>query len=67
MLIIAGRWDPVYSVARSEQIAALMPRAELHVFEYSGHMPLWEQPDHFRRTVTDWVKRHELAATGTPQ
>ena len=36
-LITAGRYDPVTPVACSEEIASLIPQAELHVFEEAGH------------------------------
>lgn len=62
-LIIGGRLDPVCPPAHSERIAAAIPHAELRVFEHSGHMPFWEQPGLFRRTVFDWAHRHRLAQT----
>lgn len=36
-LVLAGRYDPVTPVAASEEIASLVPHAELHVFEEAGH------------------------------
>jgi len=43
-LVVAGRHDPVASVAAAEEMAALLPRAQLEIFENCGHFSPWEQP-----------------------
>lgn len=41
-------------MAAGEWLAARQP-AELHVFEHSGHCPMWEEPERWNRVVGDWI------------
>lgn len=58
-LVTVGRHDWVTPVESSEEIAALLPNAELVVFERSGHSPPLEEPEKFQQVVRDF-----LAASG---
>lgn len=58
-LITVGRHDWITPVPASEEIAALIPGAQLVVFEESGHSPQLEEPERFQRVVREF-----LAATG---
>ena len=29
--------------------------ADLHIFEHSGHCPMWEEPELFNQVVGDWI------------
>ena len=51
VLVLTGRHDRTCVPAASERIAELIPDAELHVLERSGHMGFIEQPDEYRATV----------------
>jgi pimeloyl-ACP methyl ester carboxylesterase len=51
VLVLAGRHDRVCTVAAAEAIAAGIPRAELHVFEASGHMAFVEQQEEYLDVV----------------
>ena len=59
-LVTVGRHDWITPVAASEEIAALIPGAELVVFEESGHSPPLEEPVHFQALVRDFLSRAGL-------
>lgn len=50
-LVVCGRHDPMTPVVFSEEIAELMPNAQLTVFEKSGHSPPADEPEAFRERV----------------
>ena len=56
-LVTVGRRDWVTPVSSSETIAALMPNAELVVFEQSGHSPQVEERELFQQTMRAFVDR----------
>ncbi|TDC03073.1 alpha/beta hydrolase [Nonomuraea longispora] len=56
-LITVGRHDWITPVECSETIAALIPGAELRVFERSGHSPQVEEADLWEATVRDFLSR----------
>lgn len=49
-----GRDEKLVPVAAGEWLAAHGP-ADLHIFERSGHCPMWEEPDAFNQVVGDWI------------
>jgi proline iminopeptidase len=57
MLITVGRHDWITPVSCSETIAALVPQAELVVFESSGHSPQIEEADEWTNTVREFLHR----------
>jgi proline iminopeptidase len=57
MLVLAGRHDRTCVPAASEQIAALVPNGQLHVFEHSGHMTFAEQPEEYLGVVRAFLDR----------
>lgn len=56
-LVTVGRHDWVTPVSSSQTIAALLPHAELVVFENSGHSPQAEEPELFQATVRGFLDR----------
>ena len=56
-LVTVGRHDWVTPVSSSETIAALLPDAELVVFENSGHSPQVEEAELWRATVRSFLDR----------
>lgn len=56
-LVTVGRRDWVTPVSSSETIAALLPNAELVVFEKSGHSPQVEERELFGQTVRGFLDR----------
>lgn len=56
-LVTVGREDWITPVVNSEQIAELLPDAELVIFEESGHSPPLEEPERFQQVVRDFLDR----------
>jgi non-heme chloroperoxidase len=56
-LLVWGRDEKVVPVASAEWLLEALPSAELHLFEESGHCPMWEQPGEFNDVVTGWIAR----------
>jgi proline iminopeptidase len=63
-LVVVGRHDWITSVGQAEALASGLPNARLVVFEQSGHMPFVDQPEEFRRVVSDWLGARAAAAAG---
>lgn len=57
VLVLAGRHDRVCTVDASTRMAALLPDAELHVFEESAHMMFVEQPEEYLDVVRAFLAR----------
>jgi len=55
VLVLAGRFDRTCVPATSEQIAALIPGSQLHVFEESGHMTFVEQEQEYLDVVRQFL------------
>lgn len=66
VLVATGRQDEWSPVAQHEEIAALIPGAELVIFEDSGHMAPVEAPDQVNAALRRWLER-PAAATGQPE
>lgn len=50
--------DPkMYKLAHGEYLASVIPRSELVVFEESGHVPMWEEPERFNRELRAFASR----------
>jgi non-heme chloroperoxidase len=56
-LLVWGRDEKVVPVAAGEWLLDHLPSAELHLFEESGHCPMWEQPEEFNTVVAGWISR----------
>lgn len=54
-LVVAGRQDTIAPVAHSVEIAAMLPRAELHVFEDAGHCSPWEKAHELNALLREFV------------
>ena len=57
-LVIHGRHDPT-PISSSRRIAELLG-APLHVFEESGHMPFFEEPEHFFRVCERFLEEARI-------
>ncbi|QEL23473.1 3-oxoadipate enol-lactonase [Bosea sp. F3-2] len=57
-LVIAGRDDPATPVASAEQIAALIPQAELVVLPKAAHLLVIEQPEAAAAHLLAFLDRH---------
>ena len=54
-LVTVGRTDWVTPVAKSEEIASLIPNSKLVIFEKSGHSPQREESELFQETMRDFL------------
>lgn len=57
-LVMVGRHDWITSVGQAEELASHSTKAELVVFEESGHYPFIEENESFLRRVGEWIKAH---------
>ena len=55
--IAVGRYDFGSVPAIWEEEAKKFPDAECHVFERSGHFPMYEERELFDRRLIDWLRR----------
>ena len=55
-LIIWGERDGLLSRDDEEALAAAIPGSQLVVFDGTGHLVLWEQPERVANDLTDFVK-----------
>lgn len=62
VLVLTGRQDRTCVPAASERIAELVPGADLHVFEGSGHLAFIEEPEAYVSVVRAFLTR----AVGAP-
>jgi rifampin ADP-ribosylating transferase len=63
-LIIWGDRDNLLLGEDQRKLAAAIPRARLVVYQNTGHLVLWEQPDRVATDLTAFVAGLEPAATG---
>jgi non-heme chloroperoxidase len=54
-LLVWGTDEGVVKVASGAWLSERLPSSRLHVFENSGHCPMWEEPERFNALVTEWV------------
>jgi 3-oxoadipate enol-lactonase len=57
-LVIAGEEDTVYPPELARAMSKRIPRAELIMFERTGHLANLEQPERFNKAVLDFLSRH---------
>jgi rifampin ADP-ribosylating transferase len=62
-LIMWGDHDEVLAQAQEEALAAAIPASRLVVYEDTGHLVLWEQPE---RVASDLITFIEGLPAGTP-
>jgi 3-oxoadipate enol-lactonase len=60
VLCVGGRHDPVAQPHLVEQTAAMIPGAEVRIFEGVGHYPFAEDADSFNRILFDFLDRNAL-------
>jgi pimeloyl-ACP methyl ester carboxylesterase len=57
VLVLCGRHDALTPVEVHEEMARLIPNAELVIIEESGHLPPMETPDQTAAALRNWLKR----------
>jgi pimeloyl-ACP methyl ester carboxylesterase len=55
-LLVWGKYDQGVTLERALLLFQLIPDAELHVFDKSGHWTQWDQTSRFNRIVCDFLK-----------
>jgi proline iminopeptidase len=55
MLLTFGKHDAVTCEMQIEVFKRDAANGKVHVFEYSGHTPHYEEPDNFKRVVVDFL------------
>lgn len=56
-LIVWGDQDELLSREHQDDLAAAIPDSQLVVYEQTGHLVLWEQPERVARDLTAFVER----------
>ncbi|GAA0615076.1 alpha/beta hydrolase [Kribbella sandramycini] len=56
-LVVVGRFDPICGVRWAEELAKLIPDAELVILERSGHFCHVEEPESFAAAITGFLTR----------
>lgn len=54
-LVIVGRHDFITNVAMAEEMIKHIPKAQLEIFEDSGHFALVEEPEKFYRVIKEFA------------
>lgn len=54
-LVMCGRFDMNVAPSVAWKIHQAIPDSRFHVFEQSGHLPFYEQPDEFVQVVRDFL------------
>ncbi len=61
-LVIVGRHDFITNVAMAEEMARRIPRAQLEIFEHSGHFALVEEPERFYRVIRQFIFENDTSS-----
>ncbi|MBN1681242.1 MAG: alpha/beta hydrolase [Anaerolineae bacterium] len=56
-LVIAGDRDPIVPLTQAHLIADHVPGAQLAVFPGAGHLPMWERPNDYHRSISEWIRK----------
>lgn len=56
-LVVTGRYDMNVAPQGAYQIHQAIPESRFVVFEQSGHLPFYEEPDAFARAVEDFLAK----------
>lgn len=54
-LLVWGTDEQVGKLAAADWLAGSLPNAELHIFDTSGHCPMWEESEKFNALARSWV------------
>jgi len=62
-LIIWGERDKLLSHGEEAELAAAIPRSRLVIYESTGHMVLWEQPERIANDIAAFVPQARILPT----
>ena len=54
-LIADGDHDEIIVRAQVEEMAKLIPHAELHIFKDASHFVMWQAPEDFNRALVEFL------------
>jgi len=55
-LVVTGRFDMNVAPLVAYRIHKLIPESKYEVFEYSGHLPFFEEPERFIQVIREFIK-----------
>ena len=58
-LVMCGGNDWITPLAKSQEIVSLIPASRLEVFDQSGHMPMFEEPERFQAVLRAFLRGAE--------
>lgn len=64
VLVVCGDADALTPPECSQEIAAAVPQAELHLLPQCGHLLTWERPDEVNALLLRWLAGLEGSASG---
>lgn len=56
-LILTGRFDMNVAPVTAWRMAHAIPGAQLGIFEHSGHLPSYEEPEEYLKRIVDFLSR----------
>ncbi len=56
-LVVVGDSDPLVNPNQSCRMARFIPGCELKIMRHVGHVPMWENPDAYKKIVSEWVEK----------
>lgn len=62
-LLVWGTDEKVVKLASGQWLSERLADSELHIFDESGHCPMWEEPDRFNQLLIEWIARARRTAT----
>ncbi|HUG05773.1 MAG: alpha/beta fold hydrolase [Chloroflexota bacterium] len=62
VLVVWGKQDAVLPVRAAADARAVLPRAQVHLIDRCGHLPMIERPDEFLAALLPFLDRAEAAA-----
>jgi pimeloyl-ACP methyl ester carboxylesterase len=62
MLVVWGSRDPIVPASHADAVRALVPSARVEVFDGAGHWPHIDDPAHFCRVLSEFLRDTEPAA-----
>jgi pimeloyl-ACP methyl ester carboxylesterase len=63
-LLTGGQHDHFLTPDHHIHIASLIPSAQTHTFQHSGHSAYWEEPDEFNRIVLEFLTNCGWSSAG---
>ncbi|MBZ0310241.1 MAG: alpha/beta hydrolase, partial [Anaerolineae bacterium] len=56
-LVVVGDSDPLVNPNQSCRMVRHIPNSELKIMRHVGHVPMWENPEVYKKIISDWVEK----------